>query len=367
MTTMQHERPGTALTLATLIATGAVLPPAPIEDQHPTTTQVQGPETPAHAEQHSEAAANDPNIISSVTNPDGSVDNTRLISVPVDRPWARKYSADPAAIKTPESQEMSPFVTSLGKLAANGERVKSVTAQGFASDEAETNAPKTTIEAAGLGEANPENVELADTRAHAVGPAAEAATKAVTGQEIPVQYLPGNEVIDAQFAQREANLAAQLHTTPLKLAKEYNRQPEQLPEHVKDQLDRWQQDRRVDLTVVSTKNDDGVRPNQAKYGQPVGGDGHRIGEIPEGHQEPTVWTDVTAPEQAYVEAFVKPGRDGGHLPAKPNGTPLGTYQAIKQIQPREFNMGKNSNAKPVSGKPRGRTSRSHGGNRGYNR
>lgn len=336
---MEHLKSATALTLAASIATGATAPAIAntLQTQH---SEVQSPAT------HNDILSiPDPTLESSVVGMDGTVTNTRKVSV--ERPWAFDFSADPAAYEAPDKAEMHKFDVVLKTIKKNGEKGTELVVTPFASDEADTIAEDGTL-TPGLGEENPENVELAETRGRTVGAAAELAVSNTLGQAIPTEYQPGNEVIDEVFAEKEAALAQELGMTPIQLAATYNHGGE-LPADTRAQLDRWIKDRRVDLKLVSTDQVPTISvPNEQVIIPPV------VARTPDTISDvPSVYGNDSLKRRE--ETLIQNGK----------GTPQATNfpRVERQIQPREYNMGKNTNVQRGGNDPRGKVSRNKGGNR----
>lgn len=308
----------------------------------------------------------DPSLISSIPSADGKMlTNTRVVSV--ERPWAFEFSNSPEAHAKPDSEDMQEFTGALDAIKANNETLnpEETTAKGFASDEADTFNAKGEL-TPGLGVANPENVTLAEDRSRAVSTVAKAAIKGILGRDVEPKIEKGEEVIDPVFAQKEAELAAQLHMTPIELAAKYNHGAE-LPKDVKDQLDRWIHDRRVDLKLVSQKE---VPSSPHTTEQTDTGKDRVIPPIP------VVITPSRNGGERVISASDKaentalPPENIAFLPKLRSETvgikggqtmSVNTQAAYARIQPRNYNMSKNPNMGSAS-KMRGKQSRSHGGN-----
>lgn len=353
---MNHtQEAATALALVGAITTGQTAPYVDALRQTDGThseTQTSQEATAEMQERLGEIAAEDaveqgdPSLISSIPSPDGKMlTNTRVVSVA--RPWAFEFSNSPEAHVKPASEEMQEFTGALNAIKANNETLnpEETSAKGYSSDEADTIDAKGEL-TPGLNVANPENVALAEDRSQAVGTVARTAIKNVLGIDIEPKIEKGEEVIDAAFAQKEAELAAQLHMTPIELAAKYNHGAE-LPKDVTDQLDRWIHDRRVDLKLVSQKP---------------------IPHAPELREIPPIPVAQTPlRERAPVAELVYPHNPEPKMRSETVGIKGGqtmsvnTQTAYTRMQPRNYNMSNNSNM-TSSSKARGKQARSHGGN-----
>lgn len=257
-------------------------------------------------------------------------------TIPVFRPWAREFSDDPMAGKPLESSNLQLVTGLVQNVMRRGGVITSVGIEGHASDD-DDSAKGLDSASAGLGIANPKNVELADKRARVAGPAVGLAVEAVTGYGVPVDYLPGKEDIDAELATQVDRVADNLGTTALDLATTYNRKPNDLSASVRDMLGELKQGRRVDVTIHETSINFVPAPVKVREDQ--------------------ARTDVVP---AVVEAKPEPKPQI----ARPNYPEVKALQtqfvpaaARRQIQPRNHNFSRNTQRNG------GRMSRSHGGNR----
>ncbi|HSX08009.1 MAG TPA: hypothetical protein VLG11_03900 [Candidatus Saccharimonadales bacterium] len=202
---------------------------------------------------------------------------TTVMDVTDTRPWASHFSQSPEASEKQTDAQRQVFTFGVDKLASEGKKIDSVSFEGFASDEAQDKAVDAPT--AGLGVADAENVELANTRAHAVGAEDEQIIDNITGENVPVTYKPGVEVGRGDLAAKEVELAHQLHMTPDDLMQKFNTDPASLPMDVQNTLAPLVSDRHVVAEITATRElpITGVeRPGDS--GKPT----------PTGHDTPTV-------------------------------------------------------------------------------
>jgi hypothetical protein len=349
-------------------------------------------EAAAHSQElvPTSAEAPDPTLVGTVVSPDGRTQiNTHRVSLPVERPYARHFSASPAAHEAPDMNSLQPLNSMLFDLKAKGEKVEAVRVKGFASEEKEM--PENTGAAsAGIGVKNQEDIGLANTRRDAAIPAVEQAVAATTGEAIKVIPEEGEEVTRPELVPKIEALAAKYKTTPLNLSRKFNLS-QGVPADVAEALAPWKGDRRDDITITSTE----TKPINSTTGQkdgngptpPVGVPGIAENKTKgsndnQGDRTPTVAPPVVRtipsvgepkqlvdskdailtdmPSYPVDDTFARRGgfQQQGRVSAKAQGG----FRAQNQMQPREHNMGKNSNL-ARNGNPRGRVSRSHGGNR----
>lgn len=178
------------------------------------------------------------------------------VSVNPIRPYAFEYSGDAAAHEEPSGE---PIRVTVDRAKQQGYSVDRVTIRGTASDEGNTYGPDGQIlPDAGLAQENPENIDLADTRARTAAPVVSHEVNTASGRDVPLQFTRGQEIVDPTQAERLNALAAENGMSPLDLIAaanpEHNSGVPQLSPEVQAAVDNeLDPDRRVDVTLDLSK------------------------------------------------------------------------------------------------------------------
>lgn len=176
---------------------------------------------------------------------------TTTMDITDTSPWAPQFSKSLEGQAPQTANDRKVFTFGVDKLKSEGKYIDDISFQGFASDEARDR--QIDQASAGLGITDPENVELADARAHAVGAEDQQIINDMTDQNVPATYKPGIEVDRSDLAAKEAELARQLRMTPSELMQRFNTDPASLPAEVQSTLEPLVGDRRVVAEITATR------------------------------------------------------------------------------------------------------------------
>jgi len=289
-------------------------------------------------------------------------------TVPLYRSWALKFSSDPEATKPLENSELVKIDEAVAFIVEDGGKVTDVELKGHASDESHISITENGTNP-GLGAHNKENVELADTRAKAALPIVAKTLEQNLGHSVAISVEQGQEDVDKALETRIKAVAKRLGMSSTSLVMQYNVNEQSVPKEAREVLDDLQPGRRVDVIIHSEREVEMSTHTESKHDA----DAYVVPLIvpilrrrKEEGGEPVPDRVMLKPEPVAVPLVKRPIKtDITQYPTAdlPTARTLASqYSAganYARKQPREHNMGKNT----ALHSHKGRTSRSHGGNR----